>query len=246
VCALIVGASLGLPLSSAAQTRSLHLVPASPALMKACRSTARAVGYAVPCPTKVPQGLTETGRNGPTPCALHTIGPGGVDGCATSWRGWVVGSSTTADQHLVLVASPRPLSNDARVVNGPAWYASARVRLVARTTINGWQMHAVYVPPDTNDGSAFAHHVVLIWTIGRHTYGFGLHDVSTIAQTLRLDERPPAPYASSDPELGHHYRPLDQPVLVPESGRESPRRHCSPRRVRERCHDLRGIGGADS
>ena len=138
---------------------------------------------------RIPQGLTETGRNGPTNCTLHIIGPGGVGGCAKSWRGWVVGSSTTADQHLVLTASPRALNNDAKVVNGPAWYPQASVRLLARVEIDKWRMRAVLVPQATNDGSAFAHHVVLIWTVGRHTYAVGFHDVEGIKQTLRLDEQ---------------------------------------------------------
>jgi hypothetical protein len=120
---------------------------------------------------------------------LHIIGLPCALGGRDSWQGWVVGSSTTADQHLVLVASPQPLRNDAKVVNGPAWYPRARVRPIARTTINGWRMHAIYVPPETNDGSAFAHHVVLIWTVRGHTYAVGFHNVSTIRQTLRLDEQ---------------------------------------------------------
>jgi hypothetical protein len=74
----------------------------------------------------------------------------------------VVGSSETADQHLVIVAAPRMLRNDAKVVNGPAWYPGARVRRLRSVTVDGWRMHAVYVQPRTNDGSAFAHHVVLI------------------------------------------------------------------------------------
>lgn len=185
---MALGVSLALPPSTAAQPSPLHLVPASPTLTKACRSTARAVVYAVPCPTRVPQGLTETGQH-VTSCVLRIIGPGGVGGCGKAWRDWVVGSSTSPDQHLVLVASPKPLTNDAKVVNGPAWYPTARVRLIGRTRMNGWRMHAVYVPPTTNDGSAFAHHVVLIWTVGRHTYGFGFHNMGTILQTLRLDEQ---------------------------------------------------------
>jgi hypothetical protein len=54
-------------------------------------------------------------------------------------------------------------------------------------TINGWRARSVYVPPETNDGSAFAHHVVLIWTVGRHTYAVGFHDVAGIRPTLALD-----------------------------------------------------------
>lgn len=156
-------------------------------MIAACHTTARVVGYPVPCPTRVPAGLAETGENGPSGCTLHIVGPGGIDGCSTSWRGWVVGSSTTADQHLVLTASPRPL-DDAKLVNGPAWQSSMRVEPVTRVTINGWRMHAVFVPPATNEGSAFMQHVVLIWTVGTHTYGVGFHDVRGIQATLRRDE----------------------------------------------------------
>jgi len=74
------------------------------------------------------------------------------------------------------------------VVNGPAWYRNARVRPLAWVPINGQRMRAVYAPPATNDGSAFIHHVVLIWTVGQHTYGVGLHDLYGQRETLLLDE----------------------------------------------------------
>jgi hypothetical protein len=177
------------PTTQNLKTGGLRFVSAPAALVAECRSTARAVKYPVPCPMRLPQGLTETGVNGPTACALHIIGPGGVGGCAKSWRGWVVGSGTTPDEHLVIVASPHRLPNDAKVVNGPAWYRSARVRPLSWVTINDWRMHVVFVPPKTNDGSAFANHVVLIWTVGNHTYGVGFHDINGIHQTLLLDEQ---------------------------------------------------------
>jgi hypothetical protein len=104
------------------------------------------------------------------------------------WRRWAVGSSYVGPEHLVATASPRRLANYAKVVNGPAWYSRARVRPLAWTTINGWRMRAVYVPPATNDGSAFMHHVVLIWSVGHHTYGFGFHNLRGVRHTLRLDE----------------------------------------------------------
>lgn len=164
-----------------------EFVRAPTSLTVACHATARAVGYPVPCPTRIPAGLTETGASGPTGCALHIIGAGGAGTCAKSWRGWVVGSSTTPDEHLVITAAPRVLRSDAKVVNGPAWYPAARVRSVAWLTIDGRRTHAVFVPQATNDGSAFTHHVVLIWTVGRHTYGIGFHDVRGIQPTLKLD-----------------------------------------------------------
>ena len=106
----------------ATRAAPLRFVPASADLRAQCQATARAVGYAVPCPTRVPAGLVETGGGGPTACVLHILGPGGSGGCAKSWRGWVVGASQTDDSHVVITASPRPLQNDAHVVNGPAWY----------------------------------------------------------------------------------------------------------------------------
>ena len=48
-------------------------------------------------------------------------------------------------------------------------------------------MRSVYVPAATNDGSAFARDVVLIWTVRGHTYGVGFHNVHGIPQTLALD-----------------------------------------------------------
>jgi hypothetical protein len=49
-------------------------------------------------------------------------------------------------------------------------------------------MRAIYVPPATNDGSAFMHHVVLVWSDAGHTYGVGFHSTGGIGQTLLLDE----------------------------------------------------------
>jgi hypothetical protein len=99
----------------------------------------------------------------------------------------VVGSSETTEQHLVISVSPYPLVDPAKVVNGPGWYPAARVRPLRTMRINGWRTRAVYVPFGTNAGSAFARHVVLIWTVGGHTYAVGFHDVAGIQKTLGLD-----------------------------------------------------------
>ena len=163
-----------------------EFIPASKALLARCQYAADAVRYPVPCPTQVPPGLSATPVVGG--CRLGIIGPGGVGACSHLWRRWVVGSSETAEQHLVISASPRPLRSAAKVVNGPAWYRGARVRPLGRLNINGWRVRSVYVPPETNDGSAFAHHVVLIWTVGGYTYAAGFHDVAGIHATLSLDE----------------------------------------------------------
>jgi hypothetical protein len=77
--------------------------------------------------------------------------------------------------------------NDAMVVNGPVWYALARVKPLRALTINGRRMRAVYVSPATNDGSAFMQHVVLIWSACGHSYGVGFHAVDGSDKALALD-----------------------------------------------------------
>lgn len=184
VAAVFVGFALsgGSITSLAARTRSGSaegwvFVRAGAALQAKCHATARALGYPVPCLRKVPRQMAAAERP-----AFIGRGPSG------QWRRWAVGSSYVGPEHLVATASPRQLANYAKVVNGPAWYPRARVRPMAWVTINGWRMRAVYVPPATNDGSAFMHHVVLIWSVGEHTYGFGFHNLHGIRRTLRLDE----------------------------------------------------------
>ena len=173
-----------------AQKSGLHLVAAPPMLLRKCRATARAVGYAVPCPTFIPAGLAIGSSTTSTGC-LGVIGPGGRPACAAgkSWRGWVVGTSNVGAQHLAITASPRRLTNYAKLVNGPAWYPRARVHLLGWVKVNGRRMRMIYVPPATNDGSMFMHHVVMVWSARGHTYGFGFHDTRGIRRTLLLDKQ---------------------------------------------------------
>lgn len=179
------------PSRGIAQKSGLRLVAAPPVLLWKCRATARAVGYAVPCPTSIPAGLAIGTSTTSTGC-LDVIGPGGRLACgpaAKPWRGWVVGTSNVGSQHLGITASPRPLRNYAKLVNGPAWYPRARIRPLGWVEVNGRRMRAVYVPPATNDGSMFMHHVVLVWSESGHTYGFGFHNTRGIQRALLLDEQ---------------------------------------------------------
>lgn len=173
---------------SAGTSHSL-LVATPPIVMRECIKTANAVGYPVPCPTRLLPGMQAYGGDpsrGPR-CQSTFIAPAN---CSSGWPHWVVGSSAVGDpagqfQHLVIVASPHPIRSYARVINGPAWYPGASERLGGWLTIHGWRARWVVVPPPTNDGSAFAGHIVLVWTTGGHTYAVGFHDVSP--NTRRLD-----------------------------------------------------------
>lgn len=170
------------------RTVASRFVPVPAAFVAQYRSTARTLGYPIPCPMRVPKGLDADNR-GPRPgCKITIICPG-----LGSWHGWGVGSIAgftipPKAQDLVVTASPRLLLNDAKVVNGPFWYPAARVQPLASVTVNGWRMRAVFVAAASNHGSHFARHVVLIWTVGEHTYAIGFHDFTGIRPTLLLDE----------------------------------------------------------
>jgi hypothetical protein len=162
-------------------------VAASPDFVLRCHNVARAVGYRAPCPMLLPRGLRPTQVRAGPPCHFQIVGlPCSPPG---PWKGWIVGSSEVAwpREHLVIAASPVPVPDYAKVANGPGWYPGARVSLGGSTVINGWRARWVFVTPATNDGSAFAGHVVLVWTTAGHTYAVGFHDLSTRAQTRAMD-----------------------------------------------------------
>jgi len=114
-------------------------------------------------------------------CKVSLICPG-----TGSWRGWVVGSSASATQHLVITASPHPLQDYAKLVYGAAWYPGARVRPLAWVKIGARRVRAVLVPQGSE--TAFGNHVVLIWSVGQHTYGVGFHNFAGLSKTQLLDE----------------------------------------------------------
>ena len=158
-------------------------MPVPPAFVAQCRSTARALGYPIPCPRRLPKGFARDNDGAGPGCAKSIVCPG-----TGPWRGWAVGNSGSATQHLVITATPQRLSNAAHVVNGPGWSRKERVRSLGWIAVAGRRMHAVFVSPDTND-SAFVNHVVLIWSVGDHTYAVGFHDYPGIEKTLALDEQ---------------------------------------------------------
>jgi hypothetical protein len=152
----------------------------APDLRARCSQVARVVGYGVPCPTWVPRGLVPTQG---TACRFHIVGVS----CSDRWRGWVVGSSDVAGQHLVITAAPRVIGNYAHVVNGPVWRPEQRVRVGGWVTVNRWRARWIFVTPQTNEGSAFAGHHVLAWTTRGHTYAIGFHETSTAAAARAMD-----------------------------------------------------------
>jgi hypothetical protein len=168
-------------------------VAASTAVREDCEQTAASVGYAVPCPTLVPAGLSATpaARAG---CGFAIVAAAGQPGCgAPEWDDWIVGSSqvgngaTAGFQHLVVVAAPRIIRDPARAIDGPGMVPGSRVQGRGDVTIGGEIMRWYFVPPDLNIGSAFMDHLVLVWNASGHTYAYGFHVVDTLAEARALD-----------------------------------------------------------
>jgi len=174
---------------------AIHLavtfVPRTMSLLRQCERTARAVGYPVPCPTAVPKGLVGTAVTA-GPCRGYRFQLVGTACTATvaAWRGWVVGSTQLGAgrsfQHLVIEVAPRPVSY-AEAVNGPTVTPGDHPEVGDPITINHRRRRWLFVDPQTNPGSAFMGHVVLVWTEGGHTYAVGFHAVTTLTAAAALD-----------------------------------------------------------
>jgi hypothetical protein len=183
----------------------ISFVPAGTQLLRQCRDAARIVGYAVPCPTRIPRGLVGTptgipsrpyGTRRPQPGCRPRFAIVGIGPCRPlrKWTRWIASSSEVPNpydrysprQHLIILASPRPTRRYAKFVDGPGWYLGERVDVGGWISVNGWRARWVFVPPKTNE-SATIGHVMLVWTTGGHTYGVGFHDLSTRATTRALD-----------------------------------------------------------
>jgi hypothetical protein len=166
----------------------VSFVPSSSLLLAACRTTAMKVGYAVPCPTRVPAHLVALG--GTARCRIEIIGAAcHLAVSPHSWRGWVVGSSVPSgsDEHLVIQAAPTVIADPAKAIDGPGWYRGASVKPLEIATLKGVTIRSYYVPPATNDGSAFSGHVVMVWSQNGHTYAVGFHNIMGQHTTEQLN-----------------------------------------------------------
>ena len=75
--------------------------------------------------------------------------------------------------HFALTAAPRAKPSIAKLVNGPAWYPSARVQPLGSSRVRGRLVRWVFVPAATNDGSQFSDDVVAAWSARGHGYAIG-------------------------------------------------------------------------
>jgi hypothetical protein len=174
-------------------------VPAGAKVMRQCREAARTLGYAVPCPTRIPRGLVGTplgipNRQGQfqTPRGCQPRFPiAGLSPCRSvpsGQKNWVFGSSQVAlpREHLVIRGSPRPIHDYATALAVRGLDPTKRVEVGAWITLHNWHARWVFVPVRGNE-SIFLGHVALVWTTGGHTYAVGFHDWNRRAVTRAMD-----------------------------------------------------------
>jgi hypothetical protein len=66
-------------------------------------------------------------------------------------------------------------------------FPGSRVQLRGIVRIAGRLTHVYLVPPDQNQGSAASGHLELVWNASGHTYAYGFHVFTTLANTRALD-----------------------------------------------------------
>lgn len=168
-------------------TASSHQVVAGVVLVhvdvrEQCQWTADAVGYPVPCPTVLPEGMIPTPV--PPQAHLHCHHNGIVaagDSCGGKlWRGWIAASSQNDYEHLLMQGAPSGVHLPVHVIGGPAWsarYGGTSVRPLGVVRVDGQTMRWYFVPPTPGNETTtwFVHHLVLLWTKLGHTYAYGFH-----------------------------------------------------------------------
>jgi hypothetical protein len=150
-----------------------------------CRWAAHELGFAVPCPGLLPRdSAADVGTVGSNcPGLTMNLGPG----CGEE-RGYSFASiEFPADErvgHLVIIGSPRRMS--AREIISSPLPPPAQVPVVVEgsVVIHGRPAQVVRVPPSS--ATAFGEHLVLVWTVGDHTYALGVHGTDPGARALDL------------------------------------------------------------
>jgi hypothetical protein len=174
-----------------ATVASVPFAPVTAVVKTDCQLTADAVGYAVPCPTVLPEGMM------PTPpeegCRFAVVAPSDSSLCrAPRARGWLFGSSQVTgagggrpgSQHLIVFGAPRVVRSPARAVDGPLVYPE---RVLARGRVNVGARVMRWFDIPMGNPSAFRGHLVLLWNASGHTFVYGFHIVAGMAMARALD-----------------------------------------------------------
>jgi len=191
----LVAAGCGAAKKSAPRARQtvagVTFLPASAAVRHECQRAANRLGYPIPCPTMLPQGLRPTPPQHGCHFAVVAAADEQVSCPSPRWHGWMFGSSQVQaplqppTQHLVLQAAPQVVDPTRAIDGAVPPDQGYPIRPMGATRMDGRRMHWYLVPP--NHGSAFAGHLVLVWNAYGHTYAYGFHVLDTLDHVRAFD-----------------------------------------------------------
>jgi hypothetical protein len=160
---------------------------ASPPLMAAqCAATARRLGYTLACPALVPLGARPA--NSPSDNCPRFGNPWvsqGCDGEASHEFSNLAWPTSTRIGHFVLIAS-NGIESPETIIYSPLRSNAhiAHISLHGSSRVQGHRAQWATVPEGGE--SAFGGHLVLVWSIGHHTYALGFHGTDKTARELDL------------------------------------------------------------
>ncbi len=168
-----------------------------------CQATADAVGYAIPCPTQLPLGMTVTSPVSGDSCGRFAFVAGGLlwselnPRCSSYDRRafrWFFGTSgvnqpgsgNATFQHLVIQGAPAVIGEPDRVIDLPAPYVKPEAVLPrGKMTIDRIVRRFYMVPVD--NPSAMRSHLAVVWSQGGHTYAYSFHVTDGVSKARALD-----------------------------------------------------------
>jgi hypothetical protein len=170
------------PTPTSTGTPTVELAAAPPAVARDCAATARSVGYAVACPTLLPVG-SSTVRDVP-----DFMTPAADRGPLAHWVAFNAefpAEGTDLDPgylggkgHLAIVISPRPASARQMIYHGSV----GQIPFAGSDHVDGVTGRWYVVIGE----SLFTSHLVLVWTVGGHSYAVGFHSLGQDSRRLGL------------------------------------------------------------
>jgi hypothetical protein len=177
---LLTGCSSGRSASTAIAGVAFTDAPSE--LEHQCQTTATSLGFAIPCPSKLPVGAQPTVFvGGNCPGRSVWVGPGysAESPYAFASIQWPDPKRTG---HVVFVGAPTEMSASAIIYSRLPSSEAGALQSKGHTAVQGVPADLFAVPDDS--ATAFGSHLVVVWTLNGHTYALGFHGTDDDARQL--------------------------------------------------------------
>lgn len=153
--------------------------------LEVCHQAAHTLGFAVACPKLLPDGaIADVGSSAANcPGLVMDLGPGCGDERAYSFAS-IQFPTDAREGHLVIIGAPRRMSAK-DIINSPV-PPPGQAPVVIEGTVAVARRLAQVVRVAPSSATALGGHLVLVWTVGAHTYALGFHGLDAGARALDL------------------------------------------------------------